>query len=109
MPSPPAGGFFKPDNIQIVDALPADVLKQVNGKKVSVRLPQDPGQAGKSQASSFVKLLAGYSVIAKPISGDKLTRAQPFAAQVNVGNVRMLKGEWNKDFIDELRHFPNGT
>ncbi|EXT89674.1 hypothetical protein J765_3815 [Acinetobacter baumannii 25307_2] len=23
MPSPPAGGFFKPDNIQIVDALPA--------------------------------------------------------------------------------------
>ncbi|VCX05510.1 hypothetical protein BANRA_00020 [Acinetobacter baumannii] len=162
MPSPPAGGFFKPDNIQIVDALPADVVKQVrawdfgatenegdftvgvrealgadgftyivdvtrgqlgpdnvnkrleqtakiDGKKVSVRLPQDPGQAGKSQASSFVKLLAGYSVIAKPISGDKLTRAQPFAAQVNVGNVRMLKGEWNKDFIDELRHFPNGT
>ncbi|HFE9896774.1 TPA: phage terminase large subunit, partial [Acinetobacter baumannii] len=82
---------------------------KIDGKKVSVRLPQDPGQAGKSQASSFVKLLAGYSVIAKPISGDKLTRAQPFAAQVNVGNVRMLKGEWNKDFIDELRHFPNGT
>ena len=48
-----------------------------------MRLPQDPGQAGKSQASSFVKLLAGYSVIAKPISGDKLTRAQPFAAQVS--------------------------
>ncbi|RDF60868.1 hypothetical protein DV997_21585, partial [Acinetobacter baumannii] len=33
----------------------------------------------------------------------------PFAAQGNVGNGRMLKGEWNKDFIDELRHFPNGT
>ncbi len=26
MPSPPAGGFFKPDNIEIVDALPADYL-----------------------------------------------------------------------------------
>ena len=29
IPSPPAGGFFKPDNIEIVDALPAEVVKEV--------------------------------------------------------------------------------
>ncbi|MDQ9817322.1 terminase, partial [Acinetobacter bereziniae] len=72
-------GQLGPDNVN-------KRLKQVtelDGMGVTVRIPQDPGQAGKSQASSFVKLLAGYSVIAKPISGDKLTRAQPFAAQVN--------------------------
>lgn len=73
-----------------------------------VGIPQDPGQAGKSQVKSFTKLLAGYNVVALPVSGDKVTRAQPFAAQVNVGNVRMLRGEWNKDFKDELRNFPNG-
>ncbi|MGS9913002.1 phage terminase large subunit family protein, partial [Acinetobacter baumannii] len=73
-------GQLGPDNVN----KRLEQTAKLDGKKVSVRLPQDPGQAGKSQASSFLKLLAGYNVIAKPISGDKLTRAQPFAAQVNV-------------------------
>ncbi|MGN5756910.1 hypothetical protein ACNQOU_20100, partial [Acinetobacter calcoaceticus] len=72
-----------PDNVN----KPLVQTAKLDGKKVSVRLPQVPGLAGKSQACSFVKLLAGYNVIANPISGDKLTRAQPVAAQVNVGNV----------------------
>ena len=29
LPSPPAGGFFKPDRIEIVDALPAEFIKEV--------------------------------------------------------------------------------
>lgn len=160
-PSPPAGGFFKPDNIEIVDALPADIIRQVrawdlassenegdytvgvrqaksndgytyivdvqrgqlgpdgvekrikqtaelDGKSVSIRLPQDPGQAGKAQAKNFITKLAGFNVKAETVSGDKITRAQPFAAQVNVGNVKMLRGDWNKAFIEELRNFPNG-
>ena len=160
-PSPPAGGFFKPDNIEIVDALPIDIVREVrawdlaasenegdftagprmlkttdgtiyivdmvhgqwgpdgvnrnlkqtaemDGRKVAIRLPQDPGQAGKSQAKSFITLLAGFNVIVEVVSGDKITRAQPFAAQVNVGNVKMLRGEWNKPVIDEMRNFPNG-
>jgi predicted phage terminase large subunit-like protein len=37
-----------------------------------------------------------------------VTRAEPFAAQVNVGNVLMLKGGWNQALIDEMRMFPNG-
>ena len=65
-------------------------------------------QAGKSQAKSFIKMLSGYAVKAETVSGDKATRAAPFAAQVNVGNVRMLKGDWNKAYIEELRNFPNG-
>jgi len=160
-PSPPAGGFFKPDNIEIVEALPADIMHQVrawdlassenegdytagvkeakgrdgyiyivdvqraqlgpdgvenrikqtaqvDGKAVSIRLPQYPGQAGKAQAKNFVTMLSGFTVKAEAVSGDKITRAQPFAAQVNVGNVKMLKGDWNKAFIEELRNFPNG-
>lgn len=160
-PSPPAGGFFKPDNIEIVDALPADITHQarawdlassenegdftagvreakgrdgyiyivdvqhaqlgpdgvekrikqtaqMDGKAVAIRLPQDPGQAGKSQAKNFITMLSGFNVKAETVSGDKITRAQPFAAQVNVGNVKMLRGDWNKPFIEELRNFPNG-
>jgi predicted phage terminase large subunit-like protein len=80
-----------------------------DGSGVRVRIPQDPGQAGKSQVASFTRLLAGFTVSSKPVSGDKITRAEPFAAQVNVGNVMMLRAEWNDVLISELRVFPNGA
>ena len=37
------------------------------------------------------------------ISGDKIVRALPFAAQVNVGNVVMLKAQWNDSLKSELQ------
>ena len=70
-------------------------------------VPQDPGAGGKAFAQSLVKAAAGSSVRASPESGDKITRAQPFAAQVEIGNVSLLAGAWNKDFLDEICTFPN--
>jgi predicted phage terminase large subunit-like protein len=81
----------------------------LDGKSVRISLPQDPGQAGKTQILYLTRQLAGYRVISSPESGDKITRAEPFAAQVNVGNVMLLRGEWNKGLIDEMRMFPNGA
>lgn len=80
-----------------------------DGPGTRIRLPQDPGQAGKAQAAYLVRKLAGYAVTAEPVSGDKVTMAEPFAAQVNVGNVMMLRAEWNAAYIAELRFFPNGV
>jgi predicted phage terminase large subunit-like protein len=71
-------------------------------------LPQDPGQAGKGQAAGLVAMLAGHQVHTSPETGDKIVRARPFASQVNGGNVLMLRGPWNKAFVDELQLFPNG-
>lgn len=82
---------------------------EMDGKLTAIRLPQDPGQAGKAQAKSFTQLLAGYNVTCAPVSGDKIVRSEPFSAQVNAGNVRLLRGEWNKEFKDELKYFPLGT
>lgn len=160
-PAPPEGNIFRPDAIEVVDAVPvgtrfvrgwdlaashedgdwtaggklgvtpsgrwiiADMVRLQgrpdavqaalkntagrDGTATRVRLPQDPGQAGKAQVAALTKLLAGYSVTAKPVSGDKVLRAEPFAAQVNVGNVMMLRAEWNDALISELRMFPNGA
>ncbi len=80
-----------------------------DGKLTHVSLPQDPGQAGKTQALYLTRKLAGYAVSTSPESGDKVTRAEPFASQVNVGNVLMLRGSWNDALIEEMRTFPNGT
>lgn len=83
---------------------------QKDGVKTKVSIPQDPGQAGKSQTLYLTRQLAGFSVSTSPESGDKVTRAEPFAAQVNIGNVMVLDdGTWDTDaLIAEMRMFPNG-
>ena len=72
-----------------------------------IRLPQDPGQAGKSQAQSFTKLLAGHSLVINTVTGDKITRAEPLASQWQVGNVVLLEGEWNELYMNEMEGFPD--
>ena len=82
----------------------------MDGSHVKIRLPQDPGQAGKSQKNSFMRLLRGYSLFIDSVSGSKDTRATPLAAQSNLGNVSIVNGDWNYVFIDELRNFdPDST
>lgn len=73
---------------------------------VRQRLPQDPGQAGKEQAQSYVKMLAGYKVVIKPESGSKESRAEPMAAQWQMGSFDVMEGEWNEAYFDQLESFP---
>ncbi|KUE88895.1 terminase [Cupriavidus necator] len=82
---------------------------KADGPRVMQSIPQDPGQAGKAQASYLAKKLIGTAFTFSTESGDKATRAAPFAAQVNVGNVKMLKAPWNDALIGEMRMFPNGA
>ncbi|WP_190272127.1 phage terminase large subunit [Sideroxydans lithotrophicus] len=79
-----------------------------DGYETKISLPQDPGQAGKTQVAYLSKMLIGFTVVSSPESGDKLTRAEPFASQVNAGNVLMLRAGWNDALVDEMRTFPNG-
>jgi predicted phage terminase large subunit-like protein len=81
---------------------------QRDGRGVRIALPQDPGQAGKAQVLYLTRKLAGFVVESAPETGDKATRAAPFAAQVNVGNVAMLRAGWNTALVEELRSFPSG-
>jgi predicted phage terminase large subunit-like protein len=78
-----------------------------DGKNVVIDFPQDPGQAGKSQKMSFVKLLQGFRVKTSPETGSKEQRAEPLAAQVEGQNVYLLRGDWNDAFINEASLFPN--
>jgi predicted phage terminase large subunit-like protein len=79
-----------------------------DGNKVIVAIPEDPGQAGKSQMAYLVRQLAGFHVVSSRETGSKATRAMPLASQVEAGNVSVAPGEWNTAFIDELRDFPWG-
>ena len=75
---------------------------------VTIRLPQDPGQAGKDQAQSFVRMLGGYTVTTALESGDKVTRAEPFSSQWLAGNVDIKEALWNDEYFRQLENFPVG-
>lgn len=75
-------------------------------KRVKIRLPQDPGQAGKDQAQSYIKYLAGFDVTAIPESGSKEVRAEPMAAQWQAGNFDVLIANWNEAYFNQLESFP---
>lgn len=78
----------------------------IDGNKVLCRIPQDPGSAGKAVAYDYITSLAGYPVTAKPVTGKKEIRARPASAQAGVRNIKLLRGEWNKDFLTEVSGFP---
>ena len=80
-----------------------------DGREVTIAIPQDPGQAGKSQIRTLTKLLDGYPVRWRPMSGAKEVRAQAFASAVNSGRVRVVKGPWVDRMKRQLRAFPMGV
>lgn len=92
-------------------------LAETDPPGTTIRLPQDPGQAGVAQVESWIKALAGFTVVAKPPTGAKDVRATPLATQVEHGNVYLVNSgppedgldAWIEVFIDELCAFPNGS
>lgn len=76
-------------------------------KRVRIRLPQDPGQAGKDQAQSYIKFLSGFDVTAVLESGSKESRATPMAAQWQAGNFDIVYGDWNDAYLNQLEGFPD--
>lgn len=76
---------------------------------VLISIPQDPGYGGKATKWRHSELLIGHNFIATPETGDKETRAEPFAAMVGAERVHLVRGEWNSVYIEELRNFPGGN
>ncbi len=79
-----------------------------DGRGVVVSLSEDPGQAGKAQADAYVRKLSGFSVKRSRESGSKSTRSTPVAAQIEAGNLAIMRAGWNSAFLEELREFPLG-
>jgi predicted phage terminase large subunit-like protein len=94
---------------------PAEVERKVystavlDGPECRVRIPQDPGAAGRFAAHHLVTLLQGYSVATEREEGNKEYRADPFAAQCEHGLVKLVEAAWNRAFVEELCAFPNGA
>lgn len=105
-------GTFYIEHIERFQASPEKVESSIvntaagDGKAVRVRIPQDPGQAGKMQARYYVNKLAGFNVTTKRVTGDKVVRATPASAQAGAGNIKVVRGPWNEAFFTEVENFP---
>jgi predicted phage terminase large subunit-like protein len=110
-----AKGNYYVEHVDRYKANPGEVEENIkarastDGRTVYIDVPQDPGQAGKAQVKAYSKLLAGYAFSYSPESGSKVKRAEPFAAQAFAGNVYIVRGGWNQDYLDELIIFPGGS
>ena len=76
-----------------------------DGIPTVVGIEQDPGQAGKAEAQTQLRNLAGYNVILNTVRESKGVRARPLSAQTEAGNVKLVRGEWNDTFLRELESF----
>lgn len=92
-----------------VETLIKNTAKQ-DGVGVKVKGFQDPGGAGKNEAESFIRMMAGFDVTIEKISVDKVTASKAASAQCEAGNVMILASCRNKeDFYSETENFPEAS
>lgn len=106
------GGIFYVEDVRRqqlgpngVDAL-IRLTAELDGRACAQREEQEGGSAGVAVVAARTRTLAGFDYAGVPISGSKVTRCKPFRAQCEAGNVRIVRGAWNADYINELCGFP---
>lgn len=93
----------KPDAVQKFVAQTA----YEDGRNVAIRMEREPGSSGVQVADDYARyVLPGYDFESIPSSGDKIVRARPFSAAAANGNVRLVRGPWLNEWLDELSSFP---
>ncbi len=94
---------------ETVEELMAQTASE-DGHGVPIRMEQEPGSSGKALVDQFARyVVPGYDFGAMKPTGDKVTRARPFAAAVANGNVRLVRGAWLTNWLDEFSSFPEAT
>ena len=81
-----------------------------DGHSVAIRMEQEPGSSGKALVDNYARyVLPGYDFGGIRSTGDKETRARPFAASVANGNIRVVRAAWLTDWLDEFSGFPEAS
>lgn len=83
-------------------------VAEMDTKKTRIWIEQEPGSGGKESAENTIRNLAGWCCKADKVTGSKEVRAEPYADQVEIGNVKVLNRQWTEELIQEHEAFPVG-
>jgi predicted phage terminase large subunit-like protein len=79
-----------------------------DGYRTRIRVEQEPGSSGKIAVWHLAKgVFSGYNFRGVRSTGDKMLRAETVSAAAERGEIKVVKGRWNRDFFKELTRFPN--
>ena len=70
-------------------------------------MEEEPGSSGKKVILDYRKSLQGYPFRGMRETGSKIMRANRVSASAGNGRIKLVKGIWNNDFLDEVDFFPN--
>jgi predicted phage terminase large subunit-like protein len=88
-----------------VETFIANIAGQ-DSRSIRIVLQQEPGSGSALWINSMQRgALLGYSVYADQVKGSKFERSQPFRAAAEAGNVKLLRGTWNNEFLEECEQF----
>ena len=76
-----------------------------------VQLGIESAMHGLAAVQELLRLpeLVNLSLKSIRVDRDKVSRALPIASRAEQGKVKLVRGEWISDFIDEATAFPNGS
>ena len=102
-----------PSGLPRLRAVLADAAQahaQMDGRRTEIGMEQEPGSSGVMTIDYYRrKILVGYDFRPDKKVGDKQTRANPVSSAAEAGNIWLVAGRWNRDFLDEVSLFPNGA
>lgn len=88
---------------------------QLHGKQIPYFMEQEPGSSGVDVIDHYTRtVFLGYKFKGVKSTGSKAERAGAFATQWmaggegSYGNVKIVQGAWNSEYLDELEAFPLG-
>lgn len=84
-------------------------ITYADGIGVKVGVEQEPAAAGKILVAHYQDLLRGFVCEGLRSTGDKVTRAMAWLGQAKAGNVKLVAGHWNEEFLIEVDNFPVGN
>jgi predicted phage terminase large subunit-like protein len=92
-----------------VERIMRGVAKE-DGHLVRIRVEREPGSQGKL----YIRHLArshfnGYAFRGVRATGPKEVRADAVSGACERGEIRLVRGVWNRDFIREVTKYPNAT
>lgn len=78
-----------------------------DGEDTVIVVPKEPGAAGKAYTADLIRQIteAGYVAKSRPTNKSKVQRFAPFSALAEAGGVRLVRGDWNDNYLSELEKF----